>query len=105
MTRKRVRWYMISVLAYYRSEWTAVADSDNKFRLVLTPDLEELLLGCFKRKTSVPNAAKEVEIFLSLKPDACGLCDYPIPTDEDRRIKDGEAESEGSSGQDPTEAV
>lgn len=108
MTRKRVRWYMISVLAYYRSEWTDVADDDDKFRLLVTEDLEDLLLGCLKRKTSIPNAAKEVEIFLALKPKTCQACDSPISVEErkiksikKKNIKDEKPESGGSPGEKP----
>ena len=103
MTRRKIRWYMISVLAYYRAEWTSVSDDDKKFRLVVTPELEELLMGCLKRKTSIPNAAKEVEIFLSLKPGSCGLCDSPTPTEEERMAED--EQPEGSAGENPPEGV
>jgi hypothetical protein len=65
--KSKIRWYMMSVLAYYRSEWTDVSDDDTGYRLLVTNELEQLIRGCLKRGTSVPNAAKEVEIFLDLQ--------------------------------------
>lgn len=66
MRNKRFGRYMITVLNYYRSEWTDISDEDREYRLVLTADLKSLLRGCMRRNTNVPNAAKEVEIFFSL---------------------------------------
>jgi len=63
--RKR-RWYALSVLAYYRAEWTDISDEDNEYPLFVTKDLQSLIDGCMRRKTSIPNAAKEVHIFLDL---------------------------------------
>lgn len=67
MIGKKKRHYAMSVLAYYRSEWTDVADDDDQFRLFVSKDLQDLVFGCWRRKVSVPNAAKEVEIFLGLE--------------------------------------
>lgn len=67
MKRSKIRWYIMSVLAYYRSEWTDVPDDDKEYRLLVTKELEQLIRGCLRRGTSVPNAAKEVEIFLDLE--------------------------------------
>ena len=67
MKRSKIRWYLMSVLAYYRSEWTDVPDEDKEYRLLVTKELEQLIRGCLRRGTSVPNAAKEVEIFLDLQ--------------------------------------
>lgn len=66
MNRKKARWYMMAVLAYYRSEWTDVSDDDRKYRLLVDKDLEKLLLACMRSRTEVPNAAKEVATFLGL---------------------------------------
>jgi len=63
---KRLGWYMMAVLNYYRSEWTDISDDDVEYKLVLTDELKELLWACMRRKTNIPNAAKEVEIFFSL---------------------------------------
>lgn len=76
--KKRRRWYTLSVLAYYRAEWTDVSDDDNEYRLFVTKELQDLIDGCMRRKTSVPNAAKEVHIFLSLD---CGI-DVKSSSDE-----------------------
>lgn len=75
MNRKKIRRYMISVLAYYRSEWTDIPDDDKKFRLVATRSLEELLMSCMRGGTSVPDAAKQVQIFLSTAAQDCGVCE------------------------------
>lgn len=74
------KWYAISVLAYYRAEWTDVSDDDDQFRMLVTKDVQNLIRGCWRRKTTVPNAAKEVEILLGIessKPtgEARGTCD------------------------------
>jgi hypothetical protein len=63
---KRLGWYIMAVLNYYRSEWTEISDDDFEYKLVLTNELKELLWACMRRKTNIPNAAKEVEIFFSL---------------------------------------
>ena len=67
MSKKKVKWYIMAVLAYYRAEWTDVSDDDLDYRLMVTGELEQLIRGCMRRGTSVPNAAKEVEIFLDLQ--------------------------------------
>jgi hypothetical protein len=64
---KKTRWYTMTVLAYYRSEWTDVPDDDKSYRLLVTEELQQLIKTCMKRGVSVPNAAKEVEIFLDLQ--------------------------------------
>lgn len=66
MRSKRLGWYIMAVLNYYRSEWTEISDDDFEYKLVLTNELKELLWACMRRKTNIPNAAKEVEIFFSL---------------------------------------
>lgn len=63
----KFRWYAISVLAYYRAEWTDVSDDDEQFSLLVTKDLQSLIKGCWRRKSTVPNAAKEVHVFLGLE--------------------------------------
>lgn len=67
MSRKKFHRYMMSVLAYYRSEWTDISDDDVSYRLFVTTELEHLIKNCMKRRTNIPNAAKEVEIFLDLQ--------------------------------------
>lgn len=67
MSRKKIKWYIMSVLAYYRSEWTDVSDEDEGYRLIVTRELEQLIRSCMRRGVHVPNAAKEVEIFLDLQ--------------------------------------
>lgn len=57
---------MFSVLAYYRSEWTDVSDDDQHYCIALTNDLRRLIRNCLSTGCSVPNAAKEVEIFLKI---------------------------------------
>jgi hypothetical protein len=64
---KKTKWYIMSVLAYYRSEWTEVSDKDKGYRLLVTSELERLIRTCMRRGVNVPNAAKEVEIFLDLQ--------------------------------------
>jgi hypothetical protein len=56
----------MSVLAYYRAEWTDVAFDDEQHRIALTEDLRSLIRGCMRAGMSVPNAAKEVEILIKL---------------------------------------
>lgn len=70
MRKKNVRRYMISVLAYYRSEWTDVADDDEKFRLFVTEDVEEVLFNCLHRGMNIPNAARRVAVLLARKKSA-----------------------------------
>ena len=67
---KRRRWYSLAVLAYYRAEWTEISDEDGDYRLFVTKELQDLIDGCMRRNTSIPNAAKEVHIFLGLD---CGI--------------------------------
>lgn len=57
----------MSVLAYYRSEWTEVSDEDRDYKLMVTKELEDLIMGCMRRGTNVPNAAKDVEFFFCLE--------------------------------------
>jgi len=69
---KKTRWYIMSVLAYYRSEWTDVPDEDKDYRLLVTSELERLIKACMRRGVNVPNAAKEVEIFMDLQEAKAG---------------------------------
>lgn len=80
MNINKFRGYAISVIAYYRAEWTDISDDDERFRLFVTTDLQDLIKGCWRRGTPVPNAAKEVDIFLELESarpakEARGECD------------------------------
>jgi hypothetical protein len=54
----------MAVLAYYRCEWTDISDNDFEYKLKLTEDLNELIRKCCVDKMNVPNAAKEIKIFL-----------------------------------------
>lgn len=56
--------YRTSVLAYYRGEWTSVHENDNEYKLHLTVELDQLIRECFVSSIKIPNAAKEVSIFL-----------------------------------------
>lgn len=67
MSSKKFHRYMMSVLSYYRSEWTEISDNDKNYRFLVTTELEHLIKGCMKRGTNIPNAAKEVDIFLDLQ--------------------------------------
>lgn len=58
---------MISVLMYYKSEWTDISGDDTSHRFTVTNELEQIIKDCIKRGTNIPNAAKEVEIFLDLQ--------------------------------------
>jgi hypothetical protein len=57
---------MMAVLSYYRAEWTDIAHDDEQHKIVLTEDVRGLIRGCFRGGSPVPNAAKEVELFLNL---------------------------------------
>lgn len=59
-------WYRMAVLAYYRCEWTDVAQDDSEYKLRLTTELDTLISRCHREGANVPNAAKEVGIFLEV---------------------------------------
>lgn len=59
-------WYKMAVLAYYRCEWTDVGEDDEEYMICFTQELNHLLKRCYRQKTKVPNAAKEVSIFLAI---------------------------------------
>lgn len=93
MKRKFQR-YAMNVLTYYRSEWTDVSDDDKEYRMLVTAELLQLMKTCMRRRVSIPNAAKEVEIFLDLQatkaeiesnPDF--MCDHK--STKPRRADDG----------------
>lgn len=103
-----MRRYMISVLAYYRSEWTDVSDDDNKYRLMVTEGLEDILFSCLRANMNIPNAAKEVEIFLSMEsknrqPTAAD--DRVAKNGKKRIVKNDKHSPEGSAGENPPEGV
>jgi len=62
--QKYFLWYRMAVLAYYRCEWTDISDDDKEYRFALTTEIDALLKRCCKDKMKVPNAAKEVAIFM-----------------------------------------
>jgi pantothenate kinase-related protein Tda10 len=64
MSRK----YRNLVLAYYKSEWTDFGDGDNK-RLIVTAELDAVIMDCWKVGMNVPTAAHQVQIFLSMEID------------------------------------
>lgn len=59
--------YMMSVLAYYRSEWTDVSDEDRDFSIILTKDLRRLIRNLMRSGSNVPNAAMDVRIFMEME--------------------------------------
>lgn len=112
MNKRKARWYMISVLTYYRAEWTDVSEDDKAYQIVVDNELGDLLLGCMRRKVGIPNAAKEVADFMSSKDKRCGMCEGTIPSEElklkntkKRRAKDDASEPGGVAGDDPKEGV
>lgn len=66
MNQKYFLWYRMAVLAYYRCEWTDISDDDQEYRFALTTEVDALLMRCCKDKMNVPNAAKEVAIFIGM---------------------------------------
>lgn len=62
MNKTYYMWYRMAVLAYYRCEWTDISDED--YRLAITADLNLLIKNCCHKKTTIPNAAKEVDIYI-----------------------------------------
>lgn len=56
----------MAVLAYYRCEWTEISDNDQEYRFLLTAEIDALLKRCCEDKVNVPNAAKEVAIFMEM---------------------------------------
>lgn len=106
MNRKNMRRYIISVLNYYRSEWTDVSDDDNKYQLIVTDELENILLSCIRSKMNIPNAAKEVEIFLSLESKNGRPAAAIRPKNrKSKRLKNDNPEPEGSTGENPPEGA
>lgn len=101
MKNKKIAWYVMAVLAYYRSEWTEVADDDTRYRLVLTKELEDLIRGCRRRGTNVPNAAKEVEIFLDLQEEKTKMPAHRDGSPRTSRPKNDGATQEGIEGGEP----
>lgn len=69
-------WYMMAVLAYHRCEWTDVDADDKEYRLLLTKELGRVIQRCYRSNTNVPNAAKEVGIFLSLMDGSFSAKEY-----------------------------
>lgn len=67
MKRSEIRRYTTCVLRYYKSEWTDVSDEDDRYMLLMSKELEQLIRECLRRGVSVPNAAKEVDIFLRVQ--------------------------------------
>lgn len=67
MKRSEIRRYTTCVLRYYKSEWTDVSDEDDRYMLLVSKELEQLIRECLRRGVSVPNAAKEVDIFLRIQ--------------------------------------
>jgi hypothetical protein len=67
MKSNEIRRYTMSVLRYYRSEWTDVSDEYDGYMLLVPKELRQLIRECLRRGVSVPNAAKEVDIFLGMK--------------------------------------
>lgn len=66
MSQKYYLWYRMAVLAYYRCEWTDISDDDNEYRFALTREVDELMRKCCEQKLNIPNAAKEISIFMEM---------------------------------------
>lgn len=66
MRHKYFLWYRMAVLAYYRCEWTDISDDDKEYRFSLTTEIDLLLKRCCKEKMKVPNAAREIAIFMAM---------------------------------------
>jgi hypothetical protein len=64
MRKKYYLWYRMAVLSYYRCEWTEISDEDNEYRFSLTKEVDELIRSCCRSRMNIPNAAKEVSIFM-----------------------------------------
>jgi hypothetical protein len=64
--QKYFLWYRMAVLTYYRCEWTDISDDDHEYRFALTTEVDALLRRCCKDKANIPNAAKEVAIFMEI---------------------------------------
>lgn len=112
MNKRKPRRYMISVLTYYRAEWTDVSDDDKNYRIFVDKALGDLLMGCMHRKVCIPNAAKEVAVFFERSEKRCDMCDGTISAEDSkikrfkkRRIKDDAPESGGVAGEDTPEGV
>jgi hypothetical protein len=107
---KKTMLYMMSVLTYYRSEWTEVSDDDRDYRLFVAEELKTLIRTCMKRGLNVPNAAKEVEIFLDLQaaraesaaiesdPRKKPQIKFRTPSEESRAEHDSEEHGDGPDG-------
>lgn len=61
---KKYEAYRLFVLAYFRSEWTDISADDNKFKLLLSRDLDSLIQECYMGAMNVPNAADLVRTYL-----------------------------------------
>jgi len=72
---------MMAVFSYYRAEWTDIAHDDERHKIVLTEDIRSLIRGCLRSGSPVPNAAKEVELFLNFSSSKSSFED---PEDECR---------------------
>ena len=64
MKQKYFLWYRMAALAYYRCEWTDISDDDKEYRFILTAEIDSLLKQCCKAKMNIPNAAKELSLFM-----------------------------------------
>ena len=63
-TKRKV--YTLSVLVYYRAEWTDISDEDSECKLFVTKELQELINRCWRNKVNIPDAAKQVQLFLEM---------------------------------------
>lgn len=72
-------WYRMAVLAYHRCEWTDIDQEDREYKIRLTTDLNRVLERCYQSRSSVPNAAKEVGIFMSLMDGSFSAKEFDQP--------------------------
>jgi hypothetical protein len=59
-------WYRMAVLAYYRCEWTDISQDDREYKFRLTAELDRLISRCHRERVNIPNAAKEMGIFMEV---------------------------------------
>jgi hypothetical protein len=64
--RRDYYWYRMAVLAYYRCEWTNIDDQDRDYKIKLTTELDQLIENSYKNRMNVPNASKQIELYLTL---------------------------------------
>jgi len=64
---KRYKFYTMTVLTYWRAEWTDISDNDKEFTIKITDEIDYIIKKCYKSKINAPNAAKEISKFFKNK--------------------------------------